>query len=80
MNILYKTGSAGIITVGTYTTSTDPTYENYYATSDITVGVVTATNGFISVGNTTPITITLSGNKLSFSAVGIGSTTLTLNP
>lgn len=80
MNILYKTGSAGIITVGTYSTSTEPVYDNYYATPDITVGVVTATGGFISVGNTTPITITLSGNSLTFSAVGIGSTTLTLNP
>jgi hypothetical protein len=37
-------------------------------------GVITAVNGFISVGNTTPIKITLSGNILSFTAVGIGST------
>lgn len=48
------------------------------ATTDIDAGVVTAVNGFISVGNTTPITITLVGNSLTLSAVGIGSTTLTL--
>lgn len=41
-------------------------------------GVVTATGGFISVGNTTPIQISLVGNQLTFTAVGIGSTTLTL--
>jgi hypothetical protein len=41
-------------------------------------GVVTSTGGFISVGNTTPIKISLVGNKLTFTAVGIGSTTLTL--
>lgn len=42
------------------------------------VGVVTATQGFISVGNTTPIQILLNGNRLTFNAVGIGSTTFTL--
>ena len=42
-------------------------------------GIVTAIGGFISVGNTTPIKITLVGNKLSFTAVGIGSTTFTLS-
>ncbi len=41
-------------------------------------GVVTATGGFISVGNTTPIQISLVGNQLTFTAVGIGSTTFTL--
>jgi len=41
-------------------------------------GAVRATNGFISVGNTTPIQITLVGNNLTFTAVGIGSTTFTL--
>jgi len=41
-------------------------------------GVVTSTGGFISVGNTTPIQISLVGNQLTFTAVGIGSTTLTL--
>lgn len=41
-------------------------------------GIVTATGGFISVGNTTPIKISLVGNKLTFTATGIGSTTFTL--
>lgn len=41
-------------------------------------GIVTATEGFISIGNTTPIKIELVGNQLTFTAVGIGSTTLTL--
>lgn len=42
-------------------------------------GVITATGGFISVGNTTPIQITLENNILTFTAVGIGSTSLTLS-
>lgn len=41
-------------------------------------GIITATEGFISIGNTTPIKIELVGNQLTFIAVGIGSTTLTL--
>lgn len=55
------------------------------ATSALTVsgnatisGIVTATGGFISVANTTPIQINLDGNNLIFTAVGIGSTSLTL--
>lgn len=42
------------------------------------VGAVKASNGFISVGNTTPIQISLIGTQLTFTAVGIGSTTFTL--
>lgn len=42
------------------------------------VGTVKASAGFISVGNTTPIQISLIGNELTFTAVGIGSTTFTL--
>ena len=42
-------------------------------------GIVTATSGFISVGNTTPIQISLVGDKITFSAVGIGSTTFTIS-
>ena len=41
-------------------------------------GIVTATNGFVSTANTTPIQIKLVGNLLTFQAVGIGSTTFTL--
>jgi len=40
----------------------------------VSAGIVTAVNGFISGANMTPIKITLSGNVLSFTAVGIGST------
>lgn len=41
-------------------------------------GVTTAFGGFISVANTTPITISLSGNRVVFSAAGIGSTSFIL--
>ena len=61
--------SAGIITATSLQVGTGITANN---------GVITAVNGFISVGNTTPIKITLSGNILSFTAVGIGSTFFTL--
>jgi hypothetical protein len=52
----------------------------------VSSGIVTSTGGFISgistdglLGvSTTPIQITLSGNILSFTAVGIGSTFFTL--
>ena len=43
MNILHKVGSAGIITVGTYRTNVDPIYDNYYASPNIEVGIITAT-------------------------------------
>ena len=61
--------SAGIITATSLQVGTGITANS---------GVITAVNGFISVGNTTPIKITLSGNILSFTAVGIGSTFFTL--
>lgn len=48
--------------------------ENIYTT-----GIVTSIGGFISVANTTPIQITLSGNLLTFTADGIGSTSFTLS-
>lgn len=46
--------------------------------TSVNTGIVTAINGFISVANTTPITISLVGNQLTFNAFGIGSTTFTL--
>ena len=46
--------------------------------TSVTAGIVTATSGFISIANTTPVTIELVGNQLTFNAVGIGSTTFTL--
>lgn len=41
-------------------------------------GIITAAQGFISVANTTPVTISVNGNNLIFNVVGIGSTTLIL--
>jgi hypothetical protein len=46
--------------------------------TSVTAGIITATSGFISIANTTPVTIQLIGNQLTFNAVGIGSTTFTL--
>ena len=69
---------------GIHTTSkvgigtTNPTSELTVSGGGNFTGIVTAIGGFISAASTTPIQITLVGNKLSFTAVGIGSTTLTL--
>ena len=49
------------------------------AAVSIASGIVTAFNGFISVANTTPIRISLSGNRVAFTAVGIGSTSFVLS-
>jgi len=46
--------------------------------TSVVAGIVTATTGFVSIANTTPVTIELIGNQLTFNAVGIGSTTFTL--
>jgi hypothetical protein len=79
VNESWTRNSTGISTLSNVSIGTDN------ATSTLTVdgnatfsGIVTATNGFISVGNTTPIQISLSGNLLTFTAPGIGSTTFTL--
>ena len=66
--------------------STTPSFTSIVVGSAVTgnssgvnvTGVVTATGGFVSVGNTTPIQITLSGSVLTFTASGIGSTSFTL--
>jgi hypothetical protein len=42
-------------------------------------GITTSTNGFTSgIGVTNPVKITVSGNQLTFTVSGVGSTTLTL--
>jgi hypothetical protein len=70
----------GTITNGTITnlTGTAGTITNLSATNINASGIVTATNGFVSTANTTPIQIKLVGNLLTFQAVGIGSTSFTL--
>ncbi len=44
-----------------------------------TAGIITATGGFISAASTTAVQITVSGNILTFTATGIGSTSFTLS-
>jgi hypothetical protein len=70
----------GTITNGTITnlTGTAGTITNLSATNINASGIITATDGFVSTANTTPIQIQLVGNLLTFEAVGIGSTTFTL--
>jgi len=41
-------------------------------------GIITSTGGFISAASTSACQITFSGNTLTFTVVGVGSTTLTL--
>lgn len=52
---------------------------NNISCNSINASIVIATEGFISIGNTSSIQISLVGNNLTFSAVGIGSTTLILS-
>ena len=73
-----KTGS-GVNVFATSPTLVTPVLGAASASSINVSGIVTATEGFISVGNTTPIQISLIGNQLTFTAFGIGSTTLTLS-
>ncbi len=47
-------------------------------TSKLHVNGTVLANGFISIANTTPIQISLVGNKVTFTASGIGSTSFTL--
>lgn len=65
--------------IATYATSSGISSTLISTANVNTSGIITATGGFISVGNTTPIQITLSGTNLIFTAVGIGSTTLKLS-
>ena len=58
--------------------TTNPT-SKLSVTGDVYVsGIITAVQGFISVGNTTPVTINVSNNKIIFNVVGIGSTSFNL--
>jgi hypothetical protein len=93
--IMFSNDYVGIVTVGLYNTTTDPEF-SYYSTSpdievgiltasnlhatNLTVGVVTATGGFISSASTTPIQINYNAATTSivFSVAGIGTTSLML--
>ncbi len=77
--VLIGTGSTSATGISSGTSALIQRFTS--ANSNLNVsGIVTATQGFISAGSTTPIKISLVGNKLTFTAVGIGSTTLTLYP
>jgi hypothetical protein len=69
--------SAGVSTLTTLN-STDGNIVNLNSTDVNVSGIITSIGGFVGIANTTPVTIQLVGNQLTFSAVGIGSTTLTL--
>jgi len=70
----FSTSSGYAITAGIATVA-----EGITGSPNIEVGIVTASQGFISAANTTPIQIFLVGNQLTFTAVGIGLTTFTLS-
>lgn len=76
-NVNGNINSAGVSTLTTLN-STDGNIVNLNSTDVNVSGIVTAIGGFVGVANSTPVTIQLVGNQLTFSAVGIGSTTLTL--
>jgi hypothetical protein len=80
VNDYWNSTNAGIHTLSNVGIgTTNPTSKLTVSGNALVSGIVTATQGFISVGNTTPIQISLIGNELTFTAVGIGSTTLTLS-
>jgi len=69
---------AGIATYATTSGTATNVVGGIASVTSVNAGIVTATSGFISIANTTPVTIELVGNQLTFNAVGIGSTTFTL--
>ena len=64
--------SSGISTLG-ITSSTQFTAQSVNVS-----GIVTSIGGFISVANTSPVQISVSNGILTFTAVGIGSTSFIL--
>lgn len=64
--------SSGISTLG-ITSSTQFTAQSVNVS-----GIVTSIGGFISVANTSPVKISISNGILTFTAVGIGSTSFIL--
>lgn len=52
-NIVYSINPVGIMTVGLYFTDREPEFTNYYTSSDINVGIITASQlnaGIATVG------------------------------
>lgn len=75
----WESNGTGIVTTSNVGIGTTTASSALTVTGDANItGIVTATGGFISVGSTTPIQISLVDNQLTFTAVGIGSTTLLL--
>jgi len=68
---VYVSGNIGIGT-------TNPTSALTVQGDTLVSGVTTSIGGFISVANTTPVTIKIENGSLIFSAVGIGSTSFIL--
>jgi|TARA_R100000030_G_scaffold73262_1_gene56558 hypothetical protein len=85
INSVFESGSSGVHTtssvgIGTTTVTNTLTVAGVTSTSEAYVaGVCTATSGFISAASTTAVQITLSGNRLIFTGVGIGSTSFILS-
>jgi hypothetical protein len=75
---LYVVGNSefyGGIGIGT----TNPTSKLHVVGDVLITGVTTSQNGFTSgIGVTDPVQITVSGNTLTFTVTGVGSTSLTL--
>ena len=75
----WKFGELGITTTSNVGIGTTNPTSKLSVIGDVYVsGIITATQGFISVGNTTPVTINVSDNKIIFNVVGIGSTSFNL--
>jgi hypothetical protein len=75
---LYVSGNSefyGNVGMGT----TNPTSKLHVVGNTLITGVTTSQNGFTSgIGVTNPVKITVSGNILTFTVTGVGSTSLTL--
>ena len=77
-HLLYVEGNSefnGNVGIGT----TNPTSKLTVIGDVLVTGVTTSQNGFTSgIGITNPVKITVSGNILSFTVAGVGSTSLIL--